>query len=356
LTRDFWGGLGDNKVAKTSMKKIYLTLLILLVTACNLVNLATPGGLSNATQESQTGSGSSPDQLSVPHIDRWGIYRLDLETQVTDLLYSSPVEIGGLRVNSAGDRFVFAQKIGGDSNADEEIFTLSTSGEDLRRITENGFWDLYPTWSPDGLRIAFLSYRAASLGIYVINTDGSDDHPLTDSSSNEADIDWRGNQIAFTKDSCIWIMQADGTDMRRITNPPRAGEWGKANLPFGDYDPRISPDGARAIFERLVDDQFSHGNYDLFSIDTAGSNETRLTDTGYSQGLASWSNSGQQIVYIVAAIGDTGQYDLYLMNANGTENRNITPAYFPPQFLVHWAVFSKDDKAIFFIGEWWTAE
>ncbi|MCJ7832385.1 MAG: hypothetical protein MUP92_02940 [Actinobacteria bacterium] len=38
-------------------------------------------------------------------------------------------------------------------------------------------------------------------------------------------------------------MDSDGSDARPITDPPRVGEWGNAVLPFGDYDPRISPDG-----------------------------------------------------------------------------------------------------------------
>jgi hypothetical protein len=76
-----------------------------------------------------------------------------------------------------------------------------------------------------------------------MNVDGSGTQPLYDSSSHEADIDWLGDQIAFTKDSSIWIIQAYGTNIRQVTHPPRAGEWGNTILPFGDYDPQISPDG-----------------------------------------------------------------------------------------------------------------
>ena len=189
-----------------------------------------------------------------------------------------------------------------------------------------------------------------------MNADGSNAKSLYDSSSNEADIDWQGESIVYTKDSSIWIMQSDGSIVRQITNPPRAGEWGKANLPFGDYDPRISPDSTKVLFDRLVDDQSPHGNYDFFIVDLASVNEYRLTHSGYSQGLASWSNSGDRIVYIVAAIGAAGQYDLYMMKADGTENGNIIPQYFPPEFLCHWAIFSNDDTAIYFIGEWWSEE
>lgn len=288
------------------VKKLYLTPLILLVIACNLSTAATPNAFPDATQEGQSVSNSPPGQQGIPHENRWGIYRLGIDTQTIDLLYSSPIEIASLRLNSAGDKLVFSHKVDGESNANEEIFILSTDGNDLRRITNNSFWDLYPAWSPDGSSVAFLSQRASSLGIYVMNADGSDAKQLYDSSSHEADIDWMGNQIAFTKESRIWIMQSDGTGIHQITNPQRAGEWGDANLPFGDYDPRISPDGASVLFERLVDDQSPHGNYDFFIVDIESSNEFRLTQSGYSQGLASWSNSGNQIVYIVAAIGTLG--------------------------------------------------
>ena len=42
-----------------------------------------------------------------------------------------------------------------------------------------------------------------------------------------------------------------------------------------------------------------------------------------------------------------------MMNADGTDNHNITPDYFPAEFLCHTPVFSIDDSKIFFIGEWW---
>ena len=68
--------------------------------------------------------------------------------------------------------------------------------------------------------------------------------------------------------------------------------------------------------------------------------------------MANWSNAGDRIVYIVAAIDGQGRFDIYMMNADGTGNRKITPAYFPGPFLVHQAIFSGDDAGLFFIGEW----
>lgn len=339
------------------MSKLTALSLFLILAACSNPSVTPARATGRASEAPSPGTDSAPsDGLSVPKRDRWGIYRLDLETQAVELIFSSPTEIASLRLNHAGDRFTFSQKVNGDANAQEEVFSLNTDGTGLQMLTNNDLWDLYPAWSPDDSRIAFLSQRNDSLGIFVMNSNGSNQAELFDSESHEADIDWVGDSIAFTRDSRIWIVKADGSEARPLTDPPRAGEWGAANLPFGDYDPRISPDGSTVVFERLVGDQSPNGNYDLYSIDVATAEETRLTNSGYSQGLASWSHSGQQLVYIVAAIDQAGQYDLYEMSADGSNNRNITPAYFPPEFLCHWAVFSADDSAIFFIGEWWAAE
>lgn len=95
------------------------------------------------------------------------------------------------------------------------------------------------------------------------------------------------------------------------------------------------------------------GDRIVFIVNADGCGETRLTDTGYAQGLASWSHAGDRLVYIASAIGDTGQFDMYMIEADGSNNHNITPGYFPSSSLVHEAVFSTDDSRIFFIGEWW---
>ena len=120
-------------------------------------------------------------------------------------------------------------------------------------------------------------------------------------------------------------------------------------MPFGDYDPNLSPDGNRIVFERLVRDETVHDNYNIYVINLDGSGETAITDTGYTQGLPVWSHSGEGIVYLVGAIGNEGKYYIYIINSDGSENRNITPEYFPSDFLSHDPIISKDDSKIFFI-------
>jgi Tol biopolymer transport system component len=299
---------------------------------------------------------SEPEPAAAPpHEEHWGIYSLNLETQDTELIYTSTQEITKLIFSPEVNRFAMAQTVGSGGMESQEIFALAIDGNDLQRLTDNNNLDTYPAWSPDGSSIAYLS-MSDTLDIYLMAADGSGAGMLYDSGHHDADVDWTGDLMAFTRNSQIWVMNSDGTEPRQITDPPQAGEWGNTNLPFGDYDPRVSPDGTKIAFERLVDDSSPHGNYEIFTVDIDGSNLTQITDTGYSQGLAIWSGSGNEITYIVTSIDDVGQYDIYMVNADGTENRNITPDTWLPDFLVHWIAASGEDNLIYFIGEWWVGE
>jgi len=326
---------------KASVKYSRIPVLVILVTAAILAS-----GCSGKT--------SSPISTTVPHQGDWGIYALDLSTQNVELIWSTDEAISNLCLNHAGDEFAFSCRVGGTLDSNEEILAIGVDGTGPRRLTNNSYWDLYPCYSPDDSRIAFLSMRSSTLDIYVMNSGGGSEQMLYDSGFHDADINWgSGGRIAFTRNSQVWTIKDDGSDAQQLTSPPRAGEWGNANLPFGDYDPRFSPDGKKIAYERLDADTSPHGNYNIYVIDLTGAGETKLTNTGYSQGLVTWSHSGDRVVYIVAAMGTEGKYDIYMMNSDGTNVRNVTPDYFPPTFLCQSAMFSGDDSELYFTGQWY---
>jgi len=322
----------------------------------NSINKLRIGTFANIAIVSLACSWSAFDQVKtrkVPHDKPWGIYSLDLETQDVELHYSSPNEITNFSLSPDQKRIAFSMKDAGGGDQSSEIYILDISDHTLQRLTNNDFMDTYPIWSPDGDRLAYLALPDTTLDIYTINLENKQLQKLYDSGFHDADISWQGDTIAFTRNSQIWLLNADGRNLSQLTDPPQAGQWGSANLPFGDYDPRISPDGTTVVFERLLGDRSPHGNYDLFIINIDGTNLTRLTKTGYAQGLASWSPSGEQIAYIIAAIEDEGQFDIYLMNADGSNNRNITPEFFPTECLVHAVNFENTDTKLFFLAEWY---
>jgi Tol biopolymer transport system component len=312
---------------------VYLLLLLLLV-GC-----------------SQTTTNNSATQ-TVPHQGAWGIYALTLSSEDVELIWSTSEAISFLTINKAGDKFAFSMRTG-TNDASSEIFIINVSGTGLTRLTDNNDWDLYPAFSADDSQLAFLRMNT-TLDIYKMNADGSNQQLLYDSGSHEADIDWGSNdRIAFTRDSRIWTMNSSGGDVQQVTDPPNAGVWGNANLPFGDYDPKFCRSSNRIAFERLDDDTSVHGNYNLYVVYVPTGATTQLTTNGYSQGLVDWSESATQLVYLVSAINDAGKYDMYIINADGTNNRNITPDYFPDNFLCHMAMFSEDDSKIYFTGQWY---
>ncbi len=122
---------------------------------------------------------------------------------------------------------------------------------------------------------------------------------------------------------------------------------------MGDFDPRLNSEGNKIAFSRMIDNQNPHGGYDIYTVDLNSFELTNLTNTGYTQGLANWSTDGDQVVYEVAAIGSNGVFDIYVSNAAGTENINVTPDYFPEIFLCHSPMFYDNNSKIIFLGEWY---
>jgi len=89
----------------------------------------------------------------------------------------------------------------------------------VRQLTDNDHYDWMPSWSPDGDHIAFASDRDGDWEIYVINADGTDLRQITDNDHGDWDPSWSpdGDHIAFTgrrggPHMEIFVMEDDGTN------------------------------------------------------------------------------------------------------------------------------------------------
>ncbi len=173
---------------------------------------------------------------------------------------------------------------------------------DVVRLTDPATNDGWPTWSPDGQRIAFESDRSGNWEIWVVHVDGTGLHPLTDHPAQDRFPAWSpdGATIAFTSDRDgnldVWRMNADGTQPVNLTQ-----------MPGRDRYAMWSPDGQEIAFNTARD-----GNQEIYTMNADGSNPSNLSQSPDSiEGLADWSPDGQRLVLYSDR---TGEKKLYILD------------------------------------------
>ena len=141
-------------------------------------------------------------------------------------------------------------KIAFASNRHEEttdiyVALLEVTGTKIKRLTNHPARDCFPSWSPDGGRIAFMSGRedANGMDIYSMKSDGTEVTRLTHTGA----LDWwprwspQGNRIAWAR--CmgggfdVFLMEPDGSSKYALTT--HAAD---------DSEPDWSPDATRIAF------------------------------------------------------------------------------------------------------------
>ncbi|NJD53817.1 MAG: hypothetical protein FIB07_13230 [Candidatus Methanoperedens sp.] len=200
-------------------------------------------------------------------------------------------------------------KIAFVSNRDgnDEIYSMNADGTGQTRLTNNTASDVNPAWSSDGTRIAFVSNRDGNNEIYVMNADGSNQQRLTSSTSSDINPTWSpdGTRIAFAtnRDTGSWVgyevyvMNANGSNQQRLTNNT-----------VDDVNPTWSPDGTRIAFITNKD-----GNYEIYVMNADGSNPQRRTNNTASDGNPAWSPDGTKIAFVRNS--GTWVADIYITNA-----------------------------------------
>ena len=138
-----------------------------------------------------------------------------------------------------GDQVAFASYVGATGptgEPDYDLFVVNADGSGLRRLTESPAYDMYPTWSPDGERIAFESTRdtpgdfeppardrerTADFDVFVVDADGSGEpkNLSNDLERLQKFPDWSpdGRWIAVDEEGTVAFVPADGSgSIRRL--------------------------------------------------------------------------------------------------------------------------------------------
>jgi endoglycosylceramidase len=196
-----------------------------------------------------------------------------------------------------------------------ELYLTDEAGSEPARLTRGAAVDAFPSWSPDGGRVAFASDRTdANSDIWSMLDDGSNPVRLTDDPAIDTFPAWSpdGSRIAFASgrggESEIWVMEGSGADERRLTSAPGV-----------DTQPAWSPDGRRIAF---VSYRSSHS--DLYLMDSDGGNLERLTEDEAVESWPAWSPDGESI-----AIGAGG---IVLLRADGSGRRVLVDHGDHPSF------------------------
>lgn len=156
-----------------------------------------------------------------------------------------------------------------------QIFLADTNGENAFQVTNIPTGACQPSFSPDGQQLVFIS-------------------PC------------KGNEEIYYNTS-LYIINADGTGMTALDAAPG-----------GSFDPAWSPDGKFIAFASMRTGQmeiFTISMEDLATVKQITSGAQRVESR-----MPAWSPDSSQIVYVVRRLG---VYQIWLMNADGSDARQI---------------------------------
>ncbi len=192
-----------------------------------------------------------------------------------------------------------------------EIALMNPDGSGVTRLHVFG---ADPMLSPDGSKIVYCSQRETIYSqIYVMNADGTAPKRLTDSKNGDAfGPAWSrdGKKIAYyafaqtqpSRNPQIWVMDADGSNPKKLTDH--------------GMDPSWSPDGRQMVFASRRD-----GIFQIYAMNSDGSNVRRLTKHNAEDSNPAWAPDGGSIVYI-SATGDDRR-GLFLMGPDGSDPHGL---------------------------------
>jgi len=141
-------------------------------------------------------------------------------------------------------------------------------------------------WSPDGRTIAFYSEQDG--GIHLVDVDGTNERVLWQRTGgpNQDSPAWSSDssQIYYASGN-VWVANADGSGSRMLADLPRYVSW-----------VALSPDGSTIAFSEQEPGGTSSA---IWIMDTDGSNVRRVTDaaSGNWYGVT-WSPDGSRLLVV----------------------------------------------------------
>jgi len=207
-----------------------------------------------------------------------------------------------------------------DYDPEMDIYAYSEKSGSLKRLTTARGYDAEGSYSPDGQLIVFSSMRdvynrpttdaekkqletdpSYFAEIYIMKADGSDQKKLTNVPGYDGGpfFNHDGSRIIWRRFdesgliANVWTMKPDGTDQRQITDFGSMS-WAPYEHPSGQY-----------IF--FSSNKLGFENFEVFIVDTAGTKEpVRVTYSDGFDGLPVPSPDGRQLAWTSSRSGGSG--------------------------------------------------
>lgn len=216
------------------------------------------------------------------------------------------------------DKGIFSTKLafaGARKQGDlRQIFISNFDGSGLRQITNNGSINMSPSWSPDGTKLTYTSFREGKADIYVYNMLTQKTSKLTSGFGNNSGANWHpdGRRIAFSGShsgltSIFTVSALDGSDRKSFISGSGL-----------EVEPAYSPDGAKVAF---VSGRF--GNPHLFIRDLRSDSDTRITYAGWYNSSPSWRADSRKLAF-AGYDRDIDRYDIFTVNPDGRQMERLT--------------------------------
>ena len=224
-------------------------------------------------------------------------------------------------------RITYVAKTGTGDATVSRIALMDSDGRNHSYVTAGDSLVMTPRISPNGDRLAFVSFAGGSPSIRIVDLASGDQRPLVQGNLTSFAPRYSpdGTLIVFSMvnagNSDIYVVNATGGTPRRLTTSPGI-----------DTDPSFSPDGSRILFE-----SDRSGSQQLYVMDSNGANQRRISFGGAWYAAPEWSPDGEKIAFTRRA---SDGLRVGVMNADGSKPQVLTSG--PRDEGPNWAASSRE--------------
>ena len=187
------------------------------------------------------GSDGESDPAWSPTEDLIVFAKLDAEGASTGIFLRDPSNVNIIQLTAGPHHFPTWSPDGGriayvstqnDGQQDIYVVTVSPLGptSEPLRLTQHGSDDYKPAWSRDGSSIAFISDRSGNADVYTIVPDGSGLTKITQNAVNELSVKWGPDgSLVFPSgpenQTSLFLARTDGQQQLTSGAPATLPDW-----------------------------------------------------------------------------------------------------------------------------------